>query len=168
MAVSVALWACGEEGSARAPEPGVYHMDGAPWSATNLEIRPGGIFRWGGGACDVWIDGDQGRWNATGDRVEFLPPSGRKTFKWTVPLCPSASTSEVAQHCDQRIFGLDEDSFERLEVVAGSEQGTLVISGVGDRLGDQSSRWIPGGVCVMACDVVGPCDGPDLGPAYDR
>lgn len=115
----------------------------------NVEIDPGGSFRWGGGGCDSFFDSG-GQWQAVGDRLLLMPIGDDEKFVWAVSL----TEEEV----------LTGDAFERLEIVAGELEGELIASGIGERWGDYSAIFLAGGMCSTGClTATAPCENPYLG-----
>jgi hypothetical protein len=152
LVIVLGLSGCGDTASSP-PPPGVYHVDLMSELVTNVEIDPRGTFRWGGGGCDTVFYGG-GQWRAIDDRLVLTPIDDNKDFEWAVVVRNGAPI-------------LIDDRFERLEIAAGTREGELIISGLGERWGDYSASWLAGGFCGTGCGrLSAPCEEPYVGSCY--
>ncbi len=157
LALLLCAFGCGDDASSMLPPgiaPGVYHLhfERAVDLVGNLELDPNGTFRWGGGGFDSPYEGDGGRWRASNGRLVLAPTGKATSFVWPIFLADSGS--------------FPQDVYEQLEVVAGSLEGELIISGVGERFGFVSASWRAGGTCLeydMGTWFSAPCEDPYLG-----
>jgi hypothetical protein len=152
LAIVIGAPGCGDN-ALSPPAPGIYQLENMPNTlVANVEIDPGGTFRWGGGGCDVTFD-DGGQWQVVDDRLVLTPGSDNKVFSW--PLNPSGSAI------------LTHDEFKRLEITAGPREGELIASGLGEIWGDYSASWLAGGMCPTGCATPAvPCEDPYVGSCY--
>jgi hypothetical protein len=152
LAIVIGAPGCGDN-ALSPPAPGIYQLENVPNTlVANVEIDPGGTFRWGGGGCDVTFD-DGGQWQVVDDRLVLTPGSDNKVFSW--PLNPSGSAI------------LTHDEFKRLEITAGPREGELIASGLGEIWGDYSASWLAGGMCPTGCATPAvPCEDPYVGSCY--